>query len=83
VAEVKTNELSGSERRNLEKESARLERLIAKQQAELLELQLRLAQSDPTDYQKLLELSEDEKKLQKSIAENEESWLQTAQKLQG
>ena len=80
---VKTDALSGAERRNLEKESARLERLIAKQQAELLELQLRLAQADPTDYQTLVELSEHQKRLQKSIAENEESWLQTAQKLQG
>jgi len=83
VAVVKTDDLSGAERRNLEKESARLERLIAKQQAELLELQLKLAQSDPADYQKLVQLSEDQQKLQKAIAENEESWLLAAQKLQG
>jgi hypothetical protein len=83
IAEAKTDELSGAERRNLEKESARLERLIAKQQAELLALQIRLAESNPSDYQKLVELSEDQKKLQKAIAENEESWLLTAQKLQG
>ncbi len=83
VAVVKTHDLSGAERRNLEKESARLERLIAKQQAELLELQLKLAQSDPADYQKLVQLSEEQQKLQKAIAENEESWLLAAQKLQG
>lgn len=83
VAVVKTDDLSGAERRSLEKESARLERLIAKQQAELLELQLKLAQSDPADYQKLVQLSEDQQKLQKAIAENEESWLLAAQKLQG
>ena len=83
VAVVKTDDLSGAERRNLEKESARLERLIAKQQAELLELQLKLAQSDPADYQKLVQLSEDQQKLQRAIAENEESWLLAAQKLQG
>ncbi len=83
VAVVKTDDLSGAERRNLEKESARLERLIAKQQAELLELQLKLAQSDPADYQKLVQLSEEQQKLQKAIAENEESWLLAAQKLQG
>ena len=83
VAVVKTDDLSGAERRNLEKESARLERLIAKQKAELLELQLKLAQSDPADYQKLVQLSEDQQKLQKAIAENEESWLLAAQKLQG
>ncbi len=83
VAVVKTHDLSGAERRSLEKESARLERLIAKQQAELLELQLKLAQSDPADYQKLVQLSEDQQKLQKAIAENEESWLLAAQKLQG
>lgn len=83
VAAVKTDDLSGAERRSLEKESARLERLIAKQQAELLELQLKLAQSDPADYQKLVQLSEDQQKLQKAIAENEESWLLAAQKLQG
>ncbi|MEY3335563.1 MAG: hypothetical protein RL566_486 [Actinomycetota bacterium] len=83
VAVVKTDDLSGAERRNLEKESARLERLIAKQQAELLELQLKLAQFDPADYQKLVQLSEDQQKLQKAIAENEESWLLAAQKLQG
>ncbi len=83
VAVVKTDDLSGAERRSLEKESARLERLIAKQQAELLELQLKLAQSDPADYQKLVQLSEDQQKLQRAIAENEESWLLAAQKLQG
>ncbi len=83
VAVVKTDDLSGAERRNLEKESARLERLRAKQQAELLELQLKLAQSDPADYQKLVQLSEEQQKLQKAIAENEESWLLAAQKLQG
>lgn len=83
VAVVKTDDLSGAERRSLEKESARLERLIAKQQAELLELQLKLAQSDPADYQKLVQLSEEQQKLQKAIAENEESWLLAAQKLQG
>ncbi len=83
VAVVNTDDLSGAERRSLEKESARLERLIAKQQAELLELQLKLAQSDPADYQKLVQLSEDQQKLQRAIAENEESWLLAAQKLQG
>ena len=83
VAVLKTDDLSGAERRSLEKESARLERLIAKQQAELLELQLKLAQSDPADYQKLVQLSEEQQKLQKAIAENEESWLLAAQKLQG
>jgi ABC-type multidrug transport system ATPase subunit len=83
VSEPVATGLSGAERRALEKESSRLERLIAKQQSELVEVQLILGQADPTDYQRLTELMNKEKELRQSIEQNEESWLENAQKLQG
>lgn len=83
VSEPLATGLSGAERRALEKESSRLERLLAKQQSELVEVQLILGQADPTDYQRLTELMNKEKELRQSIEQNEESWLENAQKLQG
>lgn len=78
-----SSELSGAERRALEKEAGRLERLIAKHQQELSELNLKLSETDPTDYQMLAELAKKQTELSNAIAELEESWLQNAQKLQG
>lgn len=82
VEKSQSSELSGAERRALEKESARLERLIAKNQDDLLQQQLLLGNADPTDYQKLTELSQRIQELEENIQALEESWLETAQKLQ-
>ena len=82
VEKSQSSEMSGAERRALEKESARLERLIAKNQDDLLQQQLLLGNADPTDYQKLTELSQRIQELEENIQALEESWLETAQKLQ-
>ena len=80
--QVRSEELSGAERRNLEKESARLERLIAKTEAELTKLQLEMAEADQSDYEVLSELSGKERDLKSEIEKAEQTWLEVAQKLQ-
>lgn len=79
--QVKT-EMSGAERRALEKESARLERQLTKLQQELEQIHQELAQADQSDYQSLTELAAKEQQTRLAIAQTEESWLDTAQKLQ-
>jgi ABC-type multidrug transport system ATPase subunit len=86
-AEVKkektpVTEMSGAERRSLEKESARLERQLGKQQEELEKIHQLLAQADQSDYQALAELAEREQQTRVSITQTEESWLEVAHKLQ-
>ena len=80
--QVRSQELTGAERRNLEKESARLERLIAKTETELTQLQLEMAEADQSDYQVLSELSVKERDLRSEIEKAEQTWLEVAQKLQ-
>jgi len=77
-----SDDLSGAQRRALEKESARLERLISKNQEALLEAQILLGKADPTDYQELSKLTDRVGELEGIIQHLEESWLETAQKLQ-
>jgi ATPase subunit of ABC transporter with duplicated ATPase domains len=77
-----STEMSGAQRRALEKESARLERQLAKLQQELSEIHLLLAQADQSDYASLTELSSRETTTRSAIAQTEESWLEVAQKLQ-
>jgi ATPase subunit of ABC transporter with duplicated ATPase domains len=79
---VKSEQLSGAERRNLEKESARLERQIAKLESQLTELHLELAAADQSDYEVLSQLSTRERELRAEIDQSEQSWLEVAQKLQ-
>ncbi|MEL0200229.1 MAG: ABC-F family ATP-binding cassette domain-containing protein [Aquiluna sp.] len=80
--QVRSEELTGAERRNLEKESARLERLIAKTETELAQLQLEMAEADQSDYEVLSELSVKERDLRSEIEKAEQTWLEVAQKLQ-
>ena len=80
--QVRSEELTGAERRNLEKESARLERLIAKTETELTQLQLEMAEADQSDYEVLSELSGRERDLRSEIEKAEQTWLEVAQKLQ-
>lgn len=79
---VAAEEMTGAEKRALEKESARLERLLAKQQQDLQETHRLLAEADQSDYQSLAELADKEEQIQLAIAKTEESWLEIAQKLQ-
>jgi ATPase subunit of ABC transporter with duplicated ATPase domains len=77
-----TNELGGAQRRNLEKESARLERAIAKANTELEDLNVQLAGADQSDYQLLTDLATKQRSIVDQIAEFETLWLETLEKLQ-
>ena len=74
--------LSGAEKRNLEKESARLERAMAKGNVELEHILLQLATADQADYELLLKLAERQRELTSQLGEFETLWLETLEKLQ-
>jgi ABC transport system ATP-binding/permease protein len=83
VVEVKqVSSLSGAEKRNLEKESARLERAMAKANQELEAISLELATADQADYELLLKLAERQRELTRQLGEFETLWLETLEKLQ-
>ena len=74
--------LSGAEKRNLEKESARLERAMAKAGQELEAIALQLATADQSDYELLLKLADRQRELGRQIEESETLYLETLEKLQ-
>ena len=74
--------VSGAEKRNLEKELARLDRQVAKYQALIAETKLALNNNDPADYQGLTDLGNKLLELEAELEKNEELWLDVAQKLQ-
>ena len=74
--------LSGAEKRNLEKDSARLERAMAKANQELESVLLALATADQSDYELLLKLAERQRELGNQIEEFETLYLETLEKLQ-
>lgn len=76
-------ELSGAERRVLEKELGRLERSAQKAKAELLETDNALATADQTNFLLLTELMEKQALLRQEIEKNEDAWLETSAKLEG
>ncbi len=82
VAAKPQSTLSGAEKRNLEKESARLERAMAKGNQELEAIALQLATADQSDYELLLKLAERQRELTRQLGENETLWLETLEKLQ-
>ena len=83
VVEVKkVSSLSGAEKRNLEKESARLERAMAKANQELESILLELATADQADYELLLKLADRQRELTRQLGEFETLWLETLEKLQ-
>jgi ATPase subunit of ABC transporter with duplicated ATPase domains len=83
VVEVKkASNLSGAEKRNLEKESARLERAMAKANQELEAISLELATADQADYELLLKLADRQRELTRQLGEFETLWLETLEKLQ-
>ena len=82
VAAKPQSALSGAEKRNLEKESARLERAMAKGNQELEAIALQLATADQSDYELLLKLAERQRELTRQLGEFETLWLETLEKLQ-
>jgi ATPase subunit of ABC transporter with duplicated ATPase domains len=75
--------LSGAERRNLEKELARLERALEKARAEEKALHDQFAQADQTNFELLTNLMQLQRENQELMAELENSWLETSEKLEG
>jgi ATPase subunit of ABC transporter with duplicated ATPase domains len=82
VAAKPQSALSGAEKRNLEKESARLERAMAKGNQELEAIALQLATADQADYELLFKLAERQRELTRQLGEYETLWLETLEKLQ-
>ncbi len=82
VAIKSASTLSGAEKRNLEKESARLERAMAKANQELESVLLELATADQSDYELLLRLSDRQRELGNQLEEFETLYLETLEKLQ-
>ena len=82
VAAKPQSALSGAEKRNLEKEAARLERAMAKGNQELEAIALQLATADQADYELLLKLAERQRELTRQLGEFETLWLETLEKLQ-
>ncbi len=82
VAKPVVATLSGAEKRNLEKESARLERAMAKANQELESVLLALAAADQSDYELLLKLADRQRELGNQIEEFETLYLETLEKLQ-
>lgn len=74
--------LSGAEKRNLEKESARLDRAMAKANQELEVILLELATADQSDYELLLRLANRQRELGVQLEEFETLYLETLEKLQ-
>ncbi len=74
--------LSGAEKRNLEKESARLDRAMAKANQELEAILLELATADQSDYELLLRLANRQRELGLQLEEFETLYLETLEKLQ-
>ena len=77
-----TPKVTGAEKRNLEKELARLERAIQKNKTLLADLSAQLVSTDPSDFEVLVELGEKQQKAGLEIDSLEELWLDVAQKLQ-
>ncbi len=82
VAIKSLSTLSGAEKRNLEKESARLERAMAKANQELEAVLLELATADQSNYELLVELSDRQRELGNQLEEFETLYLETLEKLQ-
>lgn len=75
--------LSGAERRNLEKELARLERALEKARTEEKSLHDQFAGADQSNFELLTNLMQRQRENQDLMAELENSWLETSEKLEG
>jgi ATPase subunit of ABC transporter with duplicated ATPase domains len=73
--------LAGAELRNAEKEFGSIERKIAKQQADVAEIHVKMAAHDQNDYAGLGEFSEQISKCEGTIADLEMRWLELSELL--
>ena len=86
VAQVKTDassSLSGAERRNLEKDLARIERMLDKRNQDKAAFETQLASFDQSDYEGLIALGEKLAGLSSEIDQLELDWLDAQHRLQG
>ncbi|HEY7853822.1 MAG TPA: ABC-F family ATP-binding cassette domain-containing protein [Aquiluna sp.] len=83
VTKTSTSSLSGAEKRNLEKDLARIERMLEKRNLEKSELELTLATFDQSDYQGLIQHGEKLAALSAEIDQLELDWLDAQHRLQG
>jgi ABC transport system ATP-binding/permease protein len=86
VAQVRaeaSSSLSGAERRNLEKDLARIERMLDKRNQEKTALETELASFDQSNYTGLIALGEKLAGLSSEIDQLELDWLDAQHRLQG
>ncbi len=86
VAQVKTavsSSLSGAERRNLEKDLARIERMLDKRNQDKATFETQLASFDQSDYEGLIALGKKLAGLSSEIDQLELDWLDAQHRLQG
>lgn len=81
--QVKTTSLSGAEKRNTEKELARIERALEKQNAHRAALEMAQSTLDQADYQGLISLAEQIAAVSLEIDNLELGWLDAQHRLQG
>ena len=74
-------QVSGAERRTLEKELAALDRKIAKQQGVLNELHAQMATHDQSDYEGLAQLAQQAQTIESEVTELEDRWLEVTELL--
>lgn len=82
ISATPSNSLSGSDRRNLEKDLARIERALEKTKQLLEASNLEIAQADQSDYQRLSTLSASAQELRQKLDDLELEWLEVSEKLQ-
>jgi peptidoglycan hydrolase CwlO-like protein len=78
-----TSSLSGAELRNAQKESAAIERKIAKLQQEISEVHDSMAQHDSSDFEGLAQLNQQIVSREKEISDLEVRWLELSELLEG
>lgn len=82
-SQVKTSSLSGAELRNAQKESAAIERKMAKLQQEISDVHEAMSQHDSSDFEGLAELNQRIIYREKEISDLEVRWLELSELLDG
>lgn len=75
-------QVSGADKRNAEKELSKTERAIEKNKAATAQLQQQLMDTDPSDFDALTSLAQQQKQLAEKQDQLELSWLEISEKLQ-
>ncbi|MCB0915888.1 MAG: ATP-binding cassette domain-containing protein [Actinobacteria bacterium] len=78
-ADPAPSDLSGSQRRAIQKEAASIERRLDKCAAEVADLHRRMAIHDQTDYEELRRLGERLRAVERETADLEERWLELSE----